>query len=52
MLTGLKNEFLAWTVQMESYMRRELVDLQPHEYCIGAVLGISIGFVLLSGRRV
>ncbi|MCA9049171.1 MAG: hypothetical protein KDA89_10615 [Planctomycetaceae bacterium] len=46
-----KAAFTLWTVQMKSLLRNEVVDLDPHEYCIGAVFLISIGFVLLSGRR-
>jgi hypothetical protein len=51
MLFEVKTHFLMWTVQVERYIRSEVVDLQPHEYCIGAVFVIAIGFVLLSGRR-
>lgn len=51
MLFELKTSFLLWTVQVQRYLRSEFVDLEPHEYCIGAVFVIAVGFVMLSGRR-
>ena len=50
-MTAAKNHFLHWVYQIKQIMRTEFLDLEPHEYCIGAVFVISIGFVLLSGRR-
>lgn len=51
MLFELKTSFLLWTVQVQRYLRSEVIDLEPHEYCIGAVFVIAVGFVMLSGRR-
>ena len=51
MLYQLKQSFRVWTYQMNHYLRNEFMDLEPHEYCVGAVFVIAIGFVLLSGRR-
>lgn len=51
MISQLKTDFLVWSVQVKRYMQSEFVDLQPQEYCIGAVFVIAIGFVLLSGRQ-
>lgn len=50
-MMAVKRTFDQWTVQMQRLVRNEFVDLDPHEYCIGAVFVIAIGFVLLSGRR-
>lgn len=51
MFSGIKNSFVRWTVDINHLIRDEFVDLEPHEYCVGAVVVIAIGFVLLSGRR-
>lgn len=51
MFVEVKTRFLMWTIQVQRYLRSEVVDFEPHEYCIGAVFVIAIGFVLLSGRR-
>ena len=51
MMLAVKRYFDHWTFQMKQLMRNEFVDLEPHEYCIGAVFVIAIGFVMLSGRR-
>lgn len=51
MITEAKTSFLLWTVQVQRYLRSEVINLEPHEYSIGAVFIIAIGFVMLSGRR-
>jgi hypothetical protein len=51
MFDQLKYGFLQWTREVKYLLIDEYVDLEPHEYCIGAVFIIAIGFVLLSGRR-
>jgi len=51
MLSEVKSTVFLWSLQMQRYLRNELIDLEPHEYCIGAVFVIAIGFVLMSGRR-
>ena len=51
MLNQLKFGFLQWARQVKHLLIDEYIDLEPHEYCIGAVFVIAIGFVLLSGRR-
>ena len=51
MMLTTKRYFDHWTFQMKQFVRNEFVDLEPHEYCIGAVFVIAIGFVMLSGRR-
>ena len=51
MMMAIRRTFNQWTMEMSQLMRNEFVDLEPHEYCIGAVFVIAIGFVLLSGRR-
>ncbi len=51
MLYQLKAGFLQWTGQVKYLVFDEVVDLDPQEYCIGAVLIIAVGFALLSGRR-
>lgn len=51
MFTQLKTEFLLWTMQLNAFMQDRLGHLQPIEYCIGATFVITIGFVMLSGRR-
>ncbi|MCA9082964.1 MAG: hypothetical protein KDA81_02860 [Planctomycetaceae bacterium] len=47
----IQSAFVLWTVQLKQLLRNEVVDLEPHEYCIGATFVIAIAFVLLSGRR-
>ncbi len=47
----VKNAVRAWSYEINQYVRDEVMDLEPHEYCVGAVFVIAIGFVLLSGRR-
>ena len=51
MLSGAKQHFTKWVVDLNRLIRTEVVDLEPHEYCIGAVFVIAVGFLLLSGRR-
>ncbi|MEO1980291.1 MAG: hypothetical protein ABGZ24_07230 [Fuerstiella sp.] len=51
MLNQLRVEFLQWTGQVKHLVANKADNLQPQEYCIGAVFVIAIGFVLLSGRR-
>jgi hypothetical protein len=51
MLNQLKYGFLRWTREVKHLLNDEYIDLEPHEYCIGAVFIIAIGFVLLGGRR-
>lgn len=51
MFATLKQDFLIWTGEVSQILREQVIDLDPHEYCIGAVFVISIGYVLLSGRN-
>ncbi|MEQ9412053.1 MAG: hypothetical protein RIK87_30355 [Fuerstiella sp.] len=51
MLSTIKREFVLWTIEINRLICEEIVDLDPHEYCIGAVLLIAVGFMLLSGRQ-
>lgn len=51
MLNQMKNGFTIWAYQVKQYIRSEIIDLDPQEYCVLATLGIAVGFVLLSGRR-
>ncbi|MCP4169458.1 MAG: hypothetical protein GY758_01655 [Fuerstiella sp.] len=47
----MKFSLLQWTREVKRLLLDEYIDLEPHEYCIGAVFVIAVGFVLLSGRR-
>ena len=47
MFSEIKREVLFWASDVNRIIRDEFVDLEPHEYCIGATLVIAIGFVLL-----
>lgn len=47
MLASIKHSVTQWAMEVNGIIRSELVDLDPHEYCIGAVFVIAIGFVLL-----
>jgi len=51
MLHQLKSGFFQWTGQLKHLVFDELVDLDPQEYCVGAVLIIAVGFALLNGRQ-
>jgi len=51
MFASIKTSFLLWVSQLQQLVRSEYLDLEPHEYCIGAVFVIAIGFVLLNGRQ-
>ena len=51
MFNQLYNGFSLWAFQLKNYIHSEVIQLQPHEYCVMATFTISIGFVLLSGRR-
>lgn len=51
MFNQLVNGFSLWIFQLKSFISGRMLDLQPQEYCVMATFIISIGFVLLSGRR-
>lgn len=51
MFQQIKTSFLQWSFEVKTYLGNEVVDLEPHEYCVLATFTIAIGFVLLSGRR-
>lgn len=51
MLNQLRIEFLQWTGQVKYLVADKAGNLEPHEFCIGAVFVIAIGFVLLLSRR-
>ena len=51
MFHQLKTGVMRWGFEVKTYLRNEVVDLEPHEYCVLATFIIAIGFVLLSGRR-
>jgi hypothetical protein len=51
MFTGIKTGFINWLLQLRALVRHELMDLDPHEYTLGLLFCIAIGWILLSGRR-
>ena len=51
MFFKIRMAFSLWTMQMKGLLHNQVIDLDPHEYCIGAVFVIAIGFVLLNGRK-
>ncbi len=51
MFQQVKNGVMQWGFEVKTYLQNEVVDLEPHEYCVLATFTIAIGFVLLSGRR-
>lgn len=51
MFYQLKSSFMLWAYQVKHHLLDGVLDLNPQEYCVLATFIISIGFVLLSGRR-
>ena len=38
-------------MQLKGIVRKEVGDLEPHEYTVGLLFCMAIGWILLSGRR-
>ena len=47
MWTEAKRKVLRWAGDLDNIFREGMCDLEPQEYCIGAVFVIAVGFVLL-----
>lgn len=47
MFTSIKQAVFVWAMDINRIIREEVVDLEPHEYCIGAVFIIAVGVVTL-----
>lgn len=47
MIASIKQNVVNWAMDVNRLISDELIDLDPHEYCVGAVLIIAIGFVML-----
>ena len=47
MLAGITNHVTQWASDVKRLISDQVVDLEPHEYCVGAVFIIAIGHLLL-----
>ncbi len=47
MIASIQQGFLNWAAEISRLLREQVVDLDPQEYCIGAVFIIAIGYVSL-----
>ena len=47
MLAGITHSIVDWASEVNEIISREVVDLEPHEYCVFGVVVIAIGHVML-----
>ena len=51
MLMSIMSGLTDWLSKVQTIIGRELAHLSPQEYCVGLVLCISAGVVLLRGKN-